>query len=190
VIDNAADPFCAGVAVFAGGAQVMDPLITCGGQAFGPTRTFRGDATILLFQADQQGTVRGGFYVQTIPGFDDDPDLRTAGTQFHWNYTDASNFNFDMNIPGASVNGTGFQETSTTRGARFTIFWTGGSGCVQADIQGEGDVTIPGGNTGVACPFGSGSGSQRGMHNGVLLRTFAGSHSLRGTVPMPFTLAS
>jgi hypothetical protein len=193
VLDTARDGFCAGLAVYdSGGNQVIAPLVTCDGQSFGTTRTFRGDATVLLFQANAQGTVSGGFYFETIPGFDGDPGMRTAGTGFHWNYTDATNFAFDMAIPGASVQGTGFHETSRdARGARFTVAWTGGSSCVQADIQGEGDPVIPGGNTGVACPFGSpGSGSLRNMHNGVVLRAFAGSHALSGRIPMPFTFAS
>jgi len=94
-----------------------------------------------------------------------------------------------MVLPGAHVTGNGWREGPDTRGARFTIFWTGGSDCVQGDIQGEGDVTIPGGNIGVACPFGSGgSGVMRGMHNYVQLRAFAGLHSLRGAVAAPFRL--
>ena len=92
-------------------------------------------------------------------------------------------------FPGAHVTGNGWREGPDTRGARFTIFWTGGSDCVQRDIQGEGDVTIPGGNIGVACPFGSGgSGVMRGMHNYIQLRAFAGLHSLRGAVAAPFRL--
>jgi hypothetical protein len=107
-----------------------------------------------------------------------------------WHYTNATDFNFETVVPGAHVNGNGWREGPDTRGARFTIFWTGGSDCVQADIHGEGDSTIPGGNIGVACPFSSGSGSLRGMHNYIELHTFAGLHSLPGTVAVPFRLSS
>jgi hypothetical protein len=192
VLDTSRDGFCAGLAVYdSGGNPVFAPRITCDGQFNGATRTFRGDATVLLYQANAQGTVSGGFYFETIPGFDGDPGMRTAGTGFHWNYTDALNFAFDMAIPGASVQGTGFHEASRdARGARFTVAWTGGSSCVQADIQGE-EPTIPGGNVAVACPFGSpAAGSLRNMHNGVVLRAFAGPHALSGRIPMPFTFAS
>jgi hypothetical protein len=79
----------------------------------------------------------GAFYVGTVPSFRDDPGMRTAGTGFNWNYTNATDFRFETVIPGAHVIGSGSQQGPDTRRASFSIFWTGGNSCVQADIQGR-----------------------------------------------------
>ncbi len=192
LIDTApGDGFCAGLIVFTDdGVQVGDRLVTCGGSVLLTLPVIHGDVTIVPYQTLPGRTdIVGAYYVGTVPSFRDDPAMRTAGTGFNWNYTNATDFNFETVIPGAHVTGSGSRQGPDTRRAQFSIFWTGGSGCVQADIQGESDPTIPGGNVAVACPFGSGFGSMSDMHNAIDVRTFAGSHVLRGQVAIPFRLS-
>jgi hypothetical protein len=192
LIDTApGDGFCAGLIVFTdNGTQVGNRLVTCGGSVSVTLPVIQGDVTIVPYQTlPGRIDIVGAYYVGTVPSFRDDPGMRTAGTGFNWNYTNATDFNFETVIPGAHVTGNGSRQGPDTRSARFSIFWTGGSSCVQADIQGESDPTIPGGNVAVACPFGSGFGSLSGMHNAIDVRTFAGSHVLRGQVAIPFRLS-
>jgi hypothetical protein len=190
IIDTQAGGFCAGLGIFSNGSPVMDPLIACDTSAVNQTQTFHGEATIVLFQSTPEGIVGGAFYLESVPDFDSDPDLRTDGTEFRWHYTDASNFDYDLVVPGAHVAGNGWRDGPDTRGAQFTIFWTGGGSCVEGNIQSESDPVIPGPNIGVACPFGSpGFGRLTGMHDGIEVRVFSGPHALMGRIAMPLSIA-
>jgi hypothetical protein len=191
LMDTANDGLCAGLLIATDGNPVMDRIVACDGDyALVTTPTFHGEATIIPFQTVPGSTeIRGAYYVMTIPNFDDDPGLRTEGTGFNWNYTDADNFTFEMVVPGAHVTGNGWKDDAESRGANFTIWWNGAPDCVEGDIQGESDPTIPGSNQAVACPYGSASGSQRYMHNYIELRTFAWPHVLRGKVAVPYRLS-
>ncbi len=187
LIDNVGtDGFCAGLAIFSNGNPVMNRMFACDTTAFAATPTFHGDITIVPFLTRPGDTsIEGSYYLMTIPNFDDDPGLRSAGTGFSWHYNDSSNFDFDMVVPGAHVTGNGWTDGPETRAAQFTIWWTGADSCVQASIDSETDPGPPGGNIGVACPFGSGYGWRGGMANYLDLHTFSGPHSLIGAIALP-----